>query len=274
MALIFPSNPSVNDTWPDGNGVNWLCTYASPDPIRWEKIIDVSSAAIVDSTINNSVIGDVTPANGHFVDVTASQDITVARNLTTDNLVFTGSVSGTVDFGTFDLPTAAQAQQRRSETVGQVPTFAGGVDDYGKLAINLADKILYVANSVGTAIKLATPSKVMSDTPPSNPNDGQEWVQTTTGINYTWYEDGDSGQRLADVAQDNGGGIGEAPIDGETYTRRDGVWMQSIVHTGIGSPEGVVTAPVGHVYTDLAGGVGTTLYIKEVGTDANGWTAK
>jgi hypothetical protein len=49
---------------------------------------------------------------------------------------------------------------------------------------------------------------------------------------------------------------------------------QQITLTGTGSPEGVVTAVVGRLYTDSAGGVGTTLYVKEVGTGNTGWSAK
>jgi hypothetical protein len=41
-----------------------------------------------------------------------------------------------------------------------------------------------------------------------------------------------------------------------------------------GSPEGVVTAPVGALYTRTDGGAGTTLYVKESGTGDTGWVAK
>ena len=43
---------------------------------------------------------------------------------------------------------------------------------------------------------------------------------------------------------------------------------------GTGSPEGVVTANPGRIYTDSNGGVGTTLYVKETGTGNTGWAAK
>lgn len=43
--------------------------------------------------------------------------------------------------------------------------------------------------------------------------------------------------------------------------------------TGTGSPEGVVVAPVGSLYTRSDGGPGTTLYVKEAGVDATGWRA-
>jgi hypothetical protein len=44
--------------------------------------------------------------------------------------------------------------------------------------------------------------------------------------------------------------------------------------TGSGSPNGVVTAPVGTLYTDSAGGASTTLYVKESGSGNTGWVAK
>jgi len=44
--------------------------------------------------------------------------------------------------------------------------------------------------------------------------------------------------------------------------------------SGTGSPEGVVTAVVGSMYTDITGGAGTTLYVKESGTGNTGWVAK
>ena len=44
--------------------------------------------------------------------------------------------------------------------------------------------------------------------------------------------------------------------------------------SGVGSPQGVKTAPVGSMYTRTDGGVGSTLYVKESGTGNTGWSAK
>jgi hypothetical protein len=44
--------------------------------------------------------------------------------------------------------------------------------------------------------------------------------------------------------------------------------------SGAGSPEGVVTGPVGSLYTRTDGGAGTTLYVKETGVGNTGWVAK
>jgi hypothetical protein len=43
---------------------------------------------------------------------------------------------------------------------------------------------------------------------------------------------------------------------------------------GAGSPEGVVTAPVGAIYSRTDGGASTTLYVKESGAGNTGWIAK
>jgi len=44
--------------------------------------------------------------------------------------------------------------------------------------------------------------------------------------------------------------------------------------SGAGSPEGVVSAVVGSMYTRTDGGAGTTLYVKETGSGNTGWVAK
>lgn len=51
--------------------------------------------------------------------------------------------------------------------------------------------------------------------------------------------------------------------------------IQSLyIRFGSGSPEGVVTAPVGAIYSRTDGGANTTLYVKESGTGNTGWVAK
>lgn len=54
----------------------------------------------------------------------------------------------------------------------------------------------------------------------------------------------------------------------------DFINSSNIPLVGEGSPEGVVTAPIGALYTDTAGGAGTTLYVKESGVSNTGWIAK
>jgi hypothetical protein len=44
--------------------------------------------------------------------------------------------------------------------------------------------------------------------------------------------------------------------------------------SGAGSPEGVVTAPVGSLYSRSDGGLLTSLYVKESGSGNTGWIGK
>lgn len=44
--------------------------------------------------------------------------------------------------------------------------------------------------------------------------------------------------------------------------------------SGVGSPEGAMSAPVGSLYTRSDGGLNATLYVKERGSDNTGWIAK
>ena len=73
---------------------------------------------------------------------------------------------------------AIKIKPRRSETPGLTPSFPGVAADYGELAINIADRKLFVADSSGVATVVGTAGKTMSTTAPSSPVDGQEWFNT------------------------------------------------------------------------------------------------
>lgn len=46
------------------------------------------------------------------------------------------------------------------------------------------------------------------------------------------------------------------------------------IRCSIGSPEGLIVAPVGSIFLRTNGGANTTLYVKESGTGNTGWVAK
>jgi len=60
----------------------------------------------------------------------------------------------------------------------------------------------------------------------------------------------------------------------ELYDSSVGDGQSVRVFKGYGTPESVVTAGVGALYQRLDGGANTTLYVKESGTGAIGWTVK
>ena len=65
----------------------------------------------------------------------------------------------------------------------------------------------------------------------------------------------------------DGGTVGGNPLARQSS-------LAALVISGSGSPEGVVTAPVGKLYLRTNGGAGTTLYVKESGSGNTGWVAK
>lgn len=65
--------------------------------------------------------------------------------------------------------------------------------------------------------------------------------------------------------------------NGETWTKATGSgntgWVCMIrIHTA--TPEGAITAPIGALCVNTAGGASTTLYVKTSGAGNTGWTAK
>lgn len=51
-------------------------------------------------------------------------------------------------------------------------------------------------------------------------------------------------------------------------------FTSDLIRRGAGTPEGVVTAPVGTLWLRTDGGANTTLYVKESGAGNTGWVAK
>lgn len=61
--------------------------------------------------------------------------------------------------------------------------------------------------------------------------------------------------------------------DGAAWQRVPALGSGVKMLTGTGSPETVITAPVGSIWLRTNGGAGTTMYIKESGAGNTGWRA-
>lgn len=86
----------------------------------------------------------------------------------------------------------------------------------------------------------------------------------------------ESGQATATVAlNDTRTNVSGGIDDQGTGTRRSfNMPNDAFLLSGTGSPENVVTAPVGTLFARTDGGAGTTLYVKESGSGNTGWVAK
>lgn len=92
---------------------------------------------------------------------------------------------------------------------------------------------------------------------------------SATTFNLNWNGTNNTGS-LSDISFSGNKYFGTPPttIFGETEV--GGIKIK----VGNGSPEGVVTAQIGSMYSRKDGGAGTTLYIKESGSGNTGWIAK
>jgi len=119
------------------------------------------------------------------------------------------------------------------------------------------------------------------------------FVPHDNGALWIWHSDGGNTTEYFDSNYDNAAaeilfrmrvygtavdvlqmlGSGEVSVPNGKLTASKGLSTGTAFwSSGTGSPETVVTAPVGSMYTDLAGGAGTTFYVKETGVGNTGWS--
>src|SRR4051812_21852894 len=77
------------------------------------------------------------------------------------------------------------------------------------------------SNGVWT-IPSTPPVMSIGDTAPVSPIPGQLWWRSTDGASFVWFDDGTSKQWV----QFNIGTFPEAPKDGKSYVRQNGVWVE------------------------------------------------
>jgi hypothetical protein len=91
-------------------------------------------------------------------------------------------------------------------------------------------------------------------------------IRTTNDANY----------KAVFAGADNAQQLGLSTVRwAQTYSREFRPGSGAPIWTsGVGTPEGVVTAPIGSMFTRTDGGANTTLYVKESGASNTGWVAK
>jgi hypothetical protein len=100
-------------------------------------------------------------------------------------------------------------------------------------------------------------------------SNGNLYVADNTGSNFTSFSLGGNSTSPSFRV------ISNTSVDLKTLNNASYVGWQSLYERyGSGSPEGVVTAPVGCTYKRTDGGTGTAFYVKESGSGNTGWVAK
>lgn len=95
-----------------------------------------------------------------------------------------------------------------------------------------------------------------------------------TKVYTTWHDDPirDTAISAAALNQIEAGIVSAAVVADSSQTQAN--TLSAFFRIGTGSPEGIVTAPVGTLFFRTDGSAGTTLYVKEIGSGNTGWTAK
>ena len=199
--------------------------------------------------IDGTVIGGTTAAAGSFTAIESTNDATV-------NGVTVGRGAGNINTNT-----ANGYQALNSNTKGVNNT----ANSYQ--ALN--------SNTTGSSNTANGRSALFSNTTGSNntANGYQALNSNTTGSNNT--ASGREALRSNTTGSSNTALGKSAEAVSATASNQiairagDTKW-----YSAAGSPEGVVTAGVGSMYTNNTGGTGTTLYVKESGTGNTGWVSK
>lgn len=97
----------------------------------------------------------------------------------------------------------------------------------------------------------------------------EPWEKSATATDWLWQWNGREfiGKRTGDAEASFR--VKVDALNGRIYVAAGVFWS-----SGSGSPEGVITAPVGSSYSRTDGGAGTSFYIKESGSGNTGWAAK
>jgi hypothetical protein len=95
----------------------------------------------------------------------------------------------------------------------------------------------------------------VSDAPPASPVNGQLWWESDSGDTFIWFNDGNTSQWVQ-VATGKPVVIPEAPVDGNSYARKDAAWFDITSGLAIGGQREVLTAD-------------RTYYVRPDGNDTN-----
>jgi hypothetical protein len=216
----------------------------------------------------NGTVGATTPTTGAFTTVSTTGDITVTK---ASAFITVNTTAGTFGgFAFLEGGTSRWTFAKHDTTDDLIFSRFNGSGTY-------QDDAFRLNNSTG-ALNITGPLSIQNDVifardaantlAQRNSTNAQTLrvYETDSGANDEYLEI--SAASGTNVIRPQATGSGTASV--VRYHTTTAVFWTS----GSGSPESVVTAPVGSMYTDTAGGAATTLYVKESGTGSTGWIAK
>lgn len=283
-AATFWAAKGANDDITSMSGITGNISF--PDSIRFDTAAGITPVegqlawdAVDDTIFVGMNAGGVTQKVGFqtFYRIKASGPITKGQvvmavgSVGNSGVILASRATGlTVNDGQYVIGVASQSIANNGfgyvTAFGLVEGIQTNGANYGQTWVD-GTILWYDPTVVGglsdTAPTAPNPKVLMAIVINANPANGSIFVRVTAGSVFG----GTDGN--VDLS---------TPVNGEviTYNASTQVWTDSGVRmfSGTGSPEGVLTAPVGALYTRTDGGVNTTLYVKESGAGNTGWAAK
>lgn len=153
-----------------------------------------------------------------------------------------------------------------------------GIGTYSSTGPTLSRDTVLASSNSGNLVSFAVGTKqvfvtlpadksrtVTSDTPPSNPTNGDNWYNTTDGVTYVYYDDGDTGQWVDTTPYMN---TPNQDIDLSSGTAYPSAWSfildggSSIIslYPFNNNVDGGLGSSVTTAYTSIDGGISSTAY--------------
>ena len=250
------------------NGTGGLVTYSGNIGAPTGTVTNLTGTASINI---NGTVGATTPATGAFTTLSASGVVTVsAGTVSAPAITTTGDTNTGIFFSAAD----------------NINFVTGGVSrwwvDSGGTLQGLTNSIQLTGNLIGSYFfarggyyamgasddvvwqRLAANHGVFARS-----TNAQSMSVANTFTNSSNYE-ALTIDWSSNVARIKPTAAGTGTVRTIQYYTTSTVFWSS----GSGSPESVVTAPVGSLYTRTDGGANTTLYVKESGAGNTGWIAK
>lgn len=259
------------DTISDADEVGFYETVAGLlRKITWASLLTTIGAAF--GAIVAAVAGKTTPVDADLIAIADSASANATKKVTLANL-WANFIKAKADAlylalsggGTVTGATPLMLQyDDNGAAIG--PTLRLLRNSASPAASDVIGALLFQGkNSLGTLMNYTDLYTSIVD-PTNGSEDAALFIET--------YVAGVSGARLVIGAgiytTNSGGDKGADTVNALKYYIGSGVFWSA----GAGTPEGVVTAPIGSLFSRTDGGATTTLYVKTSGAGNTGWTAK
>jgi hypothetical protein len=251
----------VQESIGDGITITWSNLGDNAD--RTLKLFGRGSVPLWDATFL-SYAGTATPAVRY--DLSGSGGLTAASGQQTGfQYKVDVTQSGTAGFLGFDVLV-------NTFTKGSGTARLLSVQDDAGTGLQLFDNgYTYLQSATGgSTLLLSGPASTNTQVQVNYGSDTDRRLIIAGNVLYTR----DSAGTLQNLAVGNGGASSLVISSSSGHGIRLGSVTGPLVTWGAGSPESVVTAPIGSTYHRTDGGAATSFYVKEAGTGNTGWVAK